>query len=482
MSLKKKAAKSLVWTFTQQFGNQLIGFIISLLLARILLPEEFGLIGMIAVVVAIGNALLDGGLTKSLIRDKECDQEDYSTVFYFHIVSSLVVYALVFVSAPLIADFYERTILINIIRVYSLSLVITSFSAVQLARLTKIMDFKTQALIAIPAAIVGGVVGIFLAYKDYGVWSLVWSSIITSTINSIQLWIYSGWSPDFIFSRVKFKKHFNYGYKLTLSDLLNRIFNNLFLIVIGKNFSAAQVGFYTRAETMKQLPVNNISNALNKVSFPLLVSIRDDELRLKRVYKKLMLMVVFVVTPFLIFLAVLAEPTFRFLFTEKWLSAVPYFQILCITGILFPLHSYNLTILNIKGRSDLFLKLEAFKKILIVIIIVLAVPFGVLALLYGQVIASLLAFFINARYTEKFIDYSGWQQITDIFPIMVTAGFSGIIVFITDKYGLSNELDIVRITLGGITGIVAYFGFAFIFRFESLSELYKLILKNDSGN
>ena len=477
MSLKKKAAKSLVWTFTQQFGNQLIGFIISLVLARILLPEEFGLIGMIAVVVAIGNALLDGGLTKSLIRDKECDQEDYSTVFYFHIVSSLVVYALVFVSAPLIADFYERTILINIIRVYSLSLVITSFSAVQLARLTKIMDFKTQALIAIPAAIVGGVVGIFLAYKDYGVWSLVWSSIITSTINSIQLWIYSGWSPDFIFSRVKFKKHFNYGYKLTLSDLLNRIFNNLFLIVIGKNFSAAQVGFYTRAETMKQLPVNNISNALNKVSFPLLVSIRDDELRLKRVYKKLMLMVVFVVTPFLIFLAVLAEPTFRFLFTEKWLSAVPYFQILCITGILFPLHSYNLTILNIKGRSDLFLKLEAFKKILIVIIIVLAVPFGVLALLYGQVIASLLAFFINARYTEKFIDYSGWQQITDIFPIMVTAGFSGIIVFITDKYGLSNELDIVRITLGGMTGIVAYFGLAFIFRFESLCELYKLILK-----
>lgn len=477
MSLKKKAAKSLVWTFTQQFGNQLIGFIISLLLARILLPEEFGLIGMIAVVVAIGNALLDGGLTKSLIRDKECDQEDYSTVFYFHIASSLVVYALVFVSAPLIADFYERTILINIIRVYSLSLVITSFSAVQLARLTKIMDFKTQALIAIPAAIIGGVVGIFLAYKDYGVWSLVWSSIITSTMNSIQVWIYSSWSPDFIFSRVKFKKHFNYGYKLTLSDLLNRVFNNLFLIVIGKYFSAAQVGFYTRAETMKQLPVNNISNALNKVSFPLLVSIKDDELRLKRVYKKLMLMVVFVVTPFLIFLAVLAEPTFRFLFTEKWLPAVPFFQILCITGILFPLHSYNLTILNIKGRSDLFLKLEALKKILIVIIIVLAVPFGILALLYGQVIVSLLAFFINARYTKKFIDYSVWQQITDIFPIIITAGFSGIIVFITDKYGLSNELDIVRITLGGITGIVAYFGFAFIFRFESLSELYKLILK-----
>ncbi|MBZ9729095.1 lipopolysaccharide biosynthesis protein [Salegentibacter sp. JZCK2] len=477
MSLKKKATISLVWTFTQQFGNQLVGFIVSLVLARILLPEEFGLIGMIAVVVAVGNALLDGGLTKSLIRDNECDQEDYSTVFYFHLISSLIVYAGVFISAPFIADFYEEGVLIDIIRVYSLSLVITSFSAVQLARLTKLMDFKTQTLIAIPAAIIGGIVGVSMAYTGYGVWSLVWSSIITSIVNSILVWIYSGWTPDFIFSSVKFKKHFNYGYKLTLSDLLNRIFNNIFLIVIGKYFSAGQVGFYTRAETMKQLPVNNISNALNKVSFPLLVSIKDDELRLKRVYKKLMLMVVFVITPLLIFLAVLAEPTFRFLFTEKWLPAVPYFQILCVTGILFPIHSYNLTILNVKGRSDLFLKLEVIKKILIVIIILLAIPFGILALLYGQVIISLLAFFINAHYTKKFIGYSGWQQIRDIFPIILIACFSGLIVFFVDQFGLLNEVDLLRIIVGGIVGILTYIGFAFVFRFNSLPELYKLILK-----
>lgn len=477
MSLKKKATISLVWTFTQQFGNQLVGFIVSLVLARILLPKEFGLIGMIAVVVAVGNALLDGGLTKSLIRDNECDQEDYSTVFYFHLSSSLIVYAGVFISAPFIADFYEESVLTNIIRVYSLSLIIISFSAVQLARLTKLMDFKTQTLIAIPAAIIGGVVGIILAYKAYGVWSLIWSSIVTSSVNSIQVWLYSGWTPDFIFSRVKFKKHFNYGYKLTLAGLLNSIFNNIFLIVIGKYFSAGQVGFYTRAETMKQLPVNNISNALNKVSFPLLVSIKDDELRLKRVYKKLMLMVVFLITPILIFLAVLAEPTFRFLFTEKWLPAVPYFQILCATGILFPIHSYNLTILNVKGRSDLFLKLEVIKKILIVIIIVLAIPFGILALLYGQIIISLLAFFINAHYTKKFIGYSGWEQLRDIFPIIITACISGLIVLIIDQFGLLNEADILRIIVGGITGILTYIGFAFIFRFNSLNELYKLILK-----
>src|SRR5690606_24781345 len=224
--------------------------------------------------------------------------------------------------------------------------------------------------------------------------------------------------------RSRFSKHFNYGYKLTLSDLLNRIFNNIFLIVIGKYFSAAQVGFYTRAETMKQLPVTNISRALDKVTFPLFVSIQDDEVRLKRVYRKLMLMVVFVISPVLIFLAVLAEPVFVFLFTDKWLPAVPYFQILCITGILFPLHSYNLTILNVKGRSDLFLRLEVIKKIIIVVTILIAIPFGIMALLYGQVFISLVGFFVNASYTKRFINYTALEQLRDVFPIIFFAVFA----------------------------------------------------------
>ncbi|NJY63021.1 lipopolysaccharide biosynthesis protein [Salinimicrobium sp. CDJ15-81-2] len=477
MSLKRKAALSLVWTFTQQFGNQLIGFIVSLVLARILLPSEFGLVGMIAVVVAVGNALLDGGLTKSLIRDTDCDEVDYSTVFFFNVGAGLVVYALVFLSAPFIADFYEQPVLTDIIRVYCLTIVITSFSAVQLARLTKRMDFKIQALIAIPAAVMGGVVGIWMAFSGYGVWSLVWSGITTAVVSTIQMWWYSSWKPRLVFSRSRFSKHFNYGYKLTLSDLLNRIFNNIFLIVIGKYFSAAQVGFYTRAETMKQLPVTNISRALDKVTFPLFVSIQDDEVRLKRVYKKLMLMVVFVISPVLIFLAVLAEPVFVFLFTEKWLPAVPYFQILCVTGILFPLHSYNLTILNVKGRSDLFLKLEVVKKVIIVITIIIAIPFGIMALLYGQVVISLLAFFINAHYTSRFISYTGWEQLKDVLPIISLAVFGGTIIFVLDWFIMQEQSNLLRILAGVITGSLVYLSTAFIFKFSSLFELSNLILK-----
>ena len=476
MSLKRKAALSLVWTFTQQFGNQIIGFVVSLILARILLPAEFGLVGMIAVVVAIGNALLDGGLTKSLIREEKCDEADYSTVFFFNVLAGIVLYGLIFIAAPFIAEFYEQAVLTNIVRVYTLTILITSFSAVQLARLTRTMAFKTQALIAIPAAIAGGICGIWMAYNGYGVWSLVWSSIVTSGVSTIQMWCYSDWRPKLIFDRSRFSKHFNYGYKLTLSDLLNRIFNNIFLIVIGKYFSAAQVGFYTRAETMKQLPVMNISRALDKVSFPLLVSIQSDEVRLKRVYRKLMLMVVFVVSPVLIFLAVLAEPVFVFLFTEKWLPAVPYFQILCITGILFPLHSYNLTILNVKGRSDLFLKLEIIKKVIIVVTIILAIPFGILALLYGQVLISIIAFFINARYTSKFIAYTGWEQLKDIFPILALAVFAGGAIFLVDHYMLQEQLNLFRIIAGGVIGSLVYFGIAFLLKFSSFFELKNLIL------
>lgn len=477
MSLKKKAAISLVWTFTQQFGNQLIGFFVSLVLARILLPAEFGLIGMIVVIVAVGNVLLDGGLTKSLIRDPDCDEEDYSTVFFFHLIASLLIYAVIFLIAPLIADFYKQPLLTSITRVYSLSIIITSFSVVQMARLTKVMDFKTQAIIAIPASLIGGLAGVWMAYTGYGVWSLVWSGLITSFVSTVQLWFHSNWLPSFSFNVKKFRKHFDFGYKLTLSDLLNRIFNNIFLIVIGKYFSAGQLGYYTRAETMKQLPIVNITNALNKVTFPLFVSIQDDNIRLKRVYKKLMLMVMFIIAPVLIFLAVLAEPVFVFLFTAKWLPAVPYFQILCVTGILYPLHSYNLTILNVKGRSDLFLKLEVMKKIIIILTILVAIPFGILALLYGQVLISLIGFFINAHYTKRFIGYTSWAQLKDVFPIIFLAVVAGLGIFLADNLGLHNQINFIRILAGGIIGISIYLSFAYFLKFSSFSEFRDLILK-----
>jgi O-antigen/teichoic acid export membrane protein len=476
MSLRKQATSGMVWTFTQQFGTQIISFIVSLVLARLLLPKEFGLIGMIAVFVSVGRALVDSGLTQSLVRSKDLDQEDFSTVFYFNLAASILIYIIIYFSAHLVANFYDQSLLTPILRLYCITFIITAFSAVQLARLTQKMDFKTQTLVAIPSIIVGGIVGVSMAYMGYGVWSLVWNQIVTAVISSVQLWIYSKWSPSLVFNVDKFKDHFNFGYKLTLSALLNKIFNNIYPIVIGKYFSAAQVGFYTRADTMKQLPVQNISGALNKVTYPLFASIQDDDARLRRVYKQLMQMVVFVIAPTLVFLAILAEPTFRFLFTEKWLPAVPYFQILCVSGILYPIHAYNLNILKVKGRSDLFLKLAVIKKSITVVGIIIGIQFGIYGLLYAQVILSFFSFFINAYYTNRFINYSAWQQIKDILPIIGLSLVCGVGLWFLDRV-LQEQIDFLRLAVGGIAGGITYILLSYLFKFDSLNELNKLILK-----
>lgn len=476
MSLKKQVTSGIIWTFGQQFGIQLINFVVSIILARLLLPEEFGLIGMISVFIGVGNALLNAGLTNSLIRSKDLDQGDYSTVFFFNLFSSIIIYVVIYFSAPLIADFYDQPLLTSIVRLYCISFIIAAFMAVQQARMTKNMEFKTQTIISIPSLIVGGGVGITMAYMGYGVWSLVWNQLVTQSVRSIQFWIYSGWQPSLVFDNNKFKEHFSFGYKITLSNLIGKIFDNSYPIIIGRFFAASQVGFYTRAETMKNLPVKNISLALNRVTYPLFSTIQDDNVRLKSVYKKLMKMVVFVVAPVMVFSAVLAEPVFRFLLTEKWLPAVPYFQILCVAGILYPVHMYNLNVLTVKGRSDILLKLTIIKNVLLTLAIIIGVQFGIFGLLYAQVILSLVSFFINAFYTDKFIDYSAFEQTRDLIPIVILSIAAGAGIFFVDMW-LSEGLDFVRIVTGSLIGVVIYLLLSYMFNFSSLFELKKLLLK-----
>lgn len=477
-SLRKTALSGVAWTFAQQFGQQGIAFVVSIFLARLLLPAEFGLIGMIAVFMAVGQSLIDSGLTQSLIRTKNPDQEDFSTVFLFNLGGSVLIYGLLYLTAPLIADFYDQDILTGIVRLYGLTFVINAFSSVQLTRLTKKMDFKTQLMVTIPSLIVSGLLGIYLAYQGHGVWSLVWMSICQSTLKSIQLWFRTKWRPSWVFNKDKFRFHFKFGYKLTLSGLLDTVFKNIYQIIIGKFFMASQVGFYTRANSLKQLPVTNLSNALNKVTYPLFASIQDDDARLKKVYKEIMQMVVFVIAPVLIIMGVLAEPLFRLLFTEKWLPAVPYFQILCLVGILYPIHSYNLNVLKVKGRSDLFLKLEVIKKILLVAIIAISIQFGIIGLLWGQLVSSILAFFINTYYTGKFINYTSFQQAWDLSPILFLAFGSGAAVWLLDQYtGIHDWLDIFRLVILAAAGAILYLVPAYLLKINSLQSIQRILIK-----
>jgi O-antigen/teichoic acid export membrane protein len=476
MSLKKQALSGVFWSSIQLFSGQFIGFGVSLILARLLLPSEFGLIAMLGVFVGLANVLINGGLTQSLIRSENLDDEDYSTVFYFNLVGGILIYGIIYFSAPLIAAFYNQELLTAIVRVYCLTFIINAFSAIQTTRLTKMMDFKTQMKVSLPSLIIGSIVGITMAYKGYGVWSLVWSAIIQTLAATIQLWYWAKWRPLWAFNIEKFKKHFHYGVKLMLSGILDIIFTNAYTIIIGKFFAPAQVGFYNRANALKMLPVSSLSSIVTKVSFPLFSTIQNDDVRLKSVYKRIMQMVIFLVAPTLIIMAVLAEPLFRFLFTEKWLPAVPYFQILCFSGIMYPIHAYNLQILNVKGRSDLFLKLEIVKKILVIVVISISFQFGIYGLLYGSIVTSIAAFFINTHYSGKFLNYSAWQQTKDLLPIIGVAVFAGLIVYLLDQFIKAQLLnDFSRLLSGGLLGVGTYATTSFLLKINSLTELIDII-------
>lgn len=477
MSLRKQALNGAIWTYTQQFGTQLISFVVSIFLARMLLPEEFGLIGMIAIFMGIGTILFDGGMTSSLIRSNDLENSDYSTVFFFNLLVSLGVYLIIFVSAPFIADFYHQPKLTKITRVYSLSFVFSAFGSVQNTILSKAMNFKKQTLLTVPALLGGSVVGLAMANADYGVWSLVGMTLTNTLMLSTILWFTSSWKPNLSFSYIKFKRHFAYGYKLTLSGVLDIIFSNIYQIIIGRFFQASLVGYYTRANQLMMMPVGNVSTALNKVAFPLFSELQDDNLRLRSAYKKIMLLVLYIINPIVVLMIVLAEPLTTFLFTEKWLPMVPLFKVICLSGLLYPLHIYNLLILQVKGRSDLFLKLEVAKKVLSAIILIVSFYYGIYGLLWGQVLFSVLALFINTYFAGSMISYSMGQQIKDIIPLFVLVFAMGLSVYLVDFYLLNQLMDIIRLTVNISLGGLLYICLSYIFKFESLKEIKHIILK-----
>lgn len=479
MNLKEKTLAGLFWTFSQQFSVQLINFAVQVILARILLPAEFGLIGMLTIFISIGNSLMDSGLTSSLIRTPDAGQRDYSTVFFVNLAGSFLIYGMLFFSAPFIAGFYEQGGLTAIIRVYTISILLRAFIAVQTTRLTKEMNFRAQMLMQIPSVIGGGVIGILLAYWGYGVWSLVWMNLVQAFLFTVQHWLFTGWRPSFIFDIDRFKYHFKFGYKLTLSGLLNAVYQNLYNIIIGKYFSAAQLGYYTRAQTMQMFPVQNLSTALNKVTYPMFASIQQDDKRLKEIYRKLMQQVVFWVTPLMIVLAIIAEPLFRLLLTEKWLPAVPYFRILCVSGILFPLQYYNLNILNVKGRSDLFFKLEVIKRSFTTLGVFCAIPFGIYGLLYFQVLSSVFSFVVNSWYSGRLIDFSLQDQLRELLPIFLLTVLPGILAWGLDHFLLQSLQagDIVRVLLVGIAYFSLYLGMSYLTRITVIIDLRQLVFK-----
>lgn len=478
MSLKSKTITGFFWSLTQQFSVQASSIIVTILLARILEPSDFGLIGMLAVFMALGNTLIDAGMTSSLIRTKDPDERDYSTVFFMNLAVGVLVYVTIVSFSGIISRFFGQPMLKEIIIIYCLTFLIYPFSAVQKARLTKNMDFRTEMKVSIPSMVIGGIIGLIMAFLGFGVWALVGMNLCQNILISSQFWIYSKWRPSFILDWNIFKKHFGYGSKLTLAGIINSVFSNIYHLIIGKYFPLELLGYYSRADSLKQIPVSNISSTLSKVTFPMFSEIQDDEQKLKVAYRRIMQQVLFWLTPVMALSAVLADPLFRIVLTEKWVPAVPYFQILCFIGLMFPIHSYNLNILKVKGRSDLYLKLEIIKKSLTVFGIFIALPYGIFALLWTQVVLNLIAFGINTFFSGKYIGYNLVNQIRDISPIFFVGGLAAFSAWVTKDW-IQGEtfLDWTQLIGGGLIGIIIYFLIMWKTQAEPFLDFKRIILK-----
>jgi teichuronic acid exporter len=474
MAIKKIFLNGMFWSFIQQFFNQVITFIIQLVLVRFIAPADFGLIGMLAVFIGISTALIDGGMTSSLIRNNQVDNSDYSTIFYYNIFLSVIVYIMFYNLTPIIGKFYNQQVLEKIARVYGLVFIFSSFGAVQNIILVKKMEFKKQAILTLPPMILGGTLGILLAVKNYGVWSIVYSMLATSLLTSLSLWSFSNWKPSLVFDIDKFKLHFFYGYKMSISSALDNLFTNIYPILIGKLYNPTAVGYYTRANSLMMLPVGNLSIVLNRVIFPLFSKVQDDVVVLQRLYKKIMQIIFYVLAPTTALMILLSNEIVLVLFTDKWVQIIPIFQILCFVGLLYPLHLYNLMIIQVKGRSALFLKLEIVKKIIIILSLFVSVKFGFLGILIGSIVASIITLPINTYYAGEFIKYKMLMQLKDLFPIFVATIIMSIIVFFFRDL-ISQYTNLLKILFCSVVGVLSYILISIVLKIESAVEIITLI-------
>lgn len=462
------------WSLLQNMGAGGVSFIVTIILARILTPEIFGLVGMLAIFIQVSQTLVLAGFNEALIQKKDTDEEDYSSVFWLNLTLSILIYTTLFFIAPYIAKFYHQPLLTLLCRVLTLVFVINAFSYVQEARLRKEMRFKTLTIIHIPSVGLAALISIAMAIYGFGVWSLIAMQIVSQLAYAIQIWIYAKWRPQLIFNRTKVRGLFSFGGKLMISAVLNSIYQNIYLVIIGKFFPLSSVGYYQTASKVVKTPSTTLSSALNSVAFPAFSTVQDNNKRLKEGYKRIINQLLFWICPAFVFSAVLAIPLFHLVFGEKWLPAVPFFRLLCIVGIFYPLNSYNLAIVNVKGRSDIFLKLEVIKKIITTIGVLIAIPFGIWALVGFQACNSISAYYINSHFSGKFIQYPISEQIKDILPVITLSLVIGAVILIIDR-SLSFLPTWLRLIAGYGIGGGLYWFTAWFNHFSPYLEFVEII-------
>lgn len=473
-SLKSKTAKGVIWSSIERFSTQGIQFLIMIIMARLLTPKDYGLIGMVAIFLAVSQSLIDSGFSQALIRKQNRTDVDNSTVFYFNIVVSSILYIILFICAPFVADFYDQPELTNVMRVICFGVVLNSLAVVQRALLTVKIDFKTQAKASLSAAIFSGCIGIFLAYKNFGVWALVIQQLLNLSTNTLLLWVFSPWRPKAIFSWQSFRELFSFGSKLLVSGLIDTSYRNIYPIVIGKLFNASSLGHYTRAHQFSEFPSSNVTGIIQRVTYPVLCGIQNDEKKLETIYRKFLKLSAFVIFPLMIGLAAVAKPFVNIVLGTQWEFCGQLLQIICFSMMWYPIHAINLNLLQVRGRSDLFLRLEIIKKILGISVLCITAPLGLIYMCYGQIFNSLIALIINTYYTGKLIQVGYFKQMRDLLPTILLSLTMFVIIVIVNRF---ISTDILQLITGIIVGFIVYLSGSYILKFTELEYLVSLIKK-----
>lgn len=456
-TLKEKTILGIGWSFIDNLANQGVSFIVGLVLANLLTPQEFGVIAIIMIFIAIANSIVDSGFSSALIRKRDCKSIDYNTVFYFNLLVSVVLYVILYFLSPVISSFFAEPILEDVTRVISLILIINALGIVPRTIFVRKIDFKTQAKFSLISSLVSGVIGILLAIYGYGVWTLVIQQLLRQGLNTFFLCLYSKWTPILEFSLQSFKELFGFGSKLLLSGLLDTLWKDIYQIVIGRIYSTATLGLYERAKQFNVIFSSNLTSVISRVSYPILSSIQDEDERLKQAYRKVIKTTMLVSTALMFGMAACARPMILTLIGYKWIDCVEFLQILCFSGVLYPLHSLNLNILQVKGRSDLFLKLEIIKKIIALVPIFIGIYMGIWAMLWCSLINSYVSLYLNCHYSAPLINYSIKEQIKDLIPIFSINLIVAAVMFVITLLTLPNIILLfLQIFVGLTLAVIIY--------------------------
>lgn len=471
-NIKSQTIKGVIWSTIERFSMQGVQFILGIIMARLLTPDDYGLIGMIYVFMSISQVFIDGGFTNALIQKKNRNEIDFSTVFYVNLSISIFFYGLLCSCAPFIAQYYNQPLLTDITRIYSINLILNSLVAVNRTKLMIAVDFKTQTKISFTAALISGIIGVYCAWIGYGVWSIVIQTLISAILNIILSFYYVKWIPLWTFSYTSFKNLFSYGSKLLVSSLISNIYANLYVFFIGKKFSSYSLGLYTRADHFAQFASSNLGNILSRVSFPVLSQIQDDDERLIHAYRKYIQMSALIIFPLILGLCGVAKPLIIILLSEKWIDCIILVQILCFSYLWNCITTINLNLLNVKGRSDLVLKLEIIKKSIAFTILFISLFYDLETICWGAAVYAFIAFYLNTYYTKKILNYGFKKQFTEILPYLLTSIIIMIEALLISQY---IESSILSLCLSLIICPMTYITICLIMKFDAAMEFLRII-------